>query len=317
MHKTFSTADVPRNHEFGYWRDVIADTYFNLQLSFPSDQEFSGRLDQWDLTTASLSRLVSSGLGYRRLRQHCQVQDRQVLVTVPMQSEVEFSQLGRTTRCSPGQFVLELSEEPYDFGHKQDNAMWVLKVPAAAVKARVGEPSRFCARQYDRNQGVGRLFNDYLQLVTRHCELAHDANVLSLMGTQLVDLLVLSLQQHPDALQSQQSAVRDAHLARIEAYVRQHLADPGLSPQQIAQACCISLRYLHLLFKDTGESVSQWIRDLRLQAAREALSRADKVTSVAQVAYSCGFGDHAQFTHAFRRKFGHTPSDLLRELRSK
>src|SRR5881392_798274 len=105
MHKTFSTVDVPRNHEFGYWRDVIADTYFNLQLSFPNDQEFGGRLDQWDLTTASLSRLVSSGLSYRRLPQYCQTQDRQVLVTVPVQSDVEFSQLGRTTRCSPGQFL--------------------------------------------------------------------------------------------------------------------------------------------------------------------------------------------------------------------
>src|SRR5262249_22633566 len=141
--------------------------------------------------------------------------------------------------------------------------------------------------------------------------------VLSLLSTQLIDLLALSLHQHPDALQSQQSAVRDAHLARIEAYVRQHLTDPDLSPQKIAQACCISLRYLHLLFKDTGDSISQWIRDLRLQTAHEALSRADKSTSVAQIAYTTGFGDHAQFTHAFRKKFGHPPSDLLRAQRGK
>ena len=137
------------------------------------------------------------------------------------------------------------------------------------------------------------------------------------MGTQLIDLLAVSLQQHPDALQSSQSAVRDAHLVRIAAHVRRHLCDPELSPERIAQACGISLRYLHQLFKETGQSVSQWIRDLRLQSAHEALSRASRPTSVAQIAYATGFSDHAQFTHAFRKKFGHPPGEMLRQSRSK
>ncbi len=317
MHTSCSTHEVPHHHAFGHWRDVIANAYFNLELSFHDARQFSGQLDIWNLNSVHLSRLESSGLSYRRLPQHCNAQDRQVLVTVPFKSDVEFSQFGRTTRCSPGQFLLELSEAPYQFEYGTENAMWVLKVPAAALKARIGEPSRFCARPYDNAQGVGRLFSDYLQLLTRHLEVPHADNVLSLMGTQLIDLLAISLQQHPDALQSTTSAVRDAHLARIETHVRRHLCDPGLSPEHIAQACGISLRYLHLLFKDTGESVSQWIRDLRLQSAHEALSSANALTSVAQIAYAVGFGDHAQFTRAYRSKFGHPPSDVLRPLRGK
>lgn len=315
-HKQFSTRDVPENHEFGHWREVIADAYFNLQLGFHDQHRFRGELNLWDLNTLQFSRLESTGLSYRRLRQHCNLQDRQVLVTVPLKSDVEFTQLGRTSRCAPGQFLLELSEEPYEFGHKSENDMWVLKVPAAALKARIGDPSRFCARTYDRSSGVGQLFGDYLALLTRHCESPHGEQVMSLMGTQLVDLLGLALQQHPDALMSQQSAVRDAHLARVDAYVRQHLPDPALSPVMVAQACGISVRYLHLLFKDTGDSVSQWIRELRLQAAHEALTRAaDRRTTVAQIAYSVGFADQAQFSHAFRRKFQRTPSEVLRAAR--
>jgi len=317
MHKRYATDGVQGNQEAGYWRQVISEALFNLEVAFPDDRVVRGRLDQWDLAPISLSLLVSGGLQCRRLRQHCEAEERQLLLTVPVQGDVEFSQLGRSTRCAPGQFVLELSEEPYEFGYGQDSTMWVLKVPVSAVRARIGEPRRFCARQYDGSQGVGRLFHDYLQLVTRHCEMGHAPQLLSTMGTHLVDLLSLSLQQHPDALQSRQSAVRDAHLARIEAYVRQHLSDPELSPGAIAQGCGISPRYLHLLFKDTGDSVSQWIRELRLQFAHEALSRADRSTSVAQVAYAAGFGDHAKFTHAFSRKFGHAPSELLRAARAK
>ncbi len=316
-HQHFTTREVPRNHEFGHWREVIGSAYFHLQLGFENPGAFSGELNLWDLNTLQLSRLESSGLSYRRLRQHCGLQERQVLITVPMKSDVEFSQLGRTTRCSPGEFLLELSEEPYEFGHGADNAMWVLKVPAAALKARVGDPSRFCARRFDRAVGAGRLFSDYFELLTRHCEAQHPEHVLSLMGSQLIDLLAVSLQQHPDPLLSQQSAVRAAHLARIENFVRAHLADSGLAPQRIADACGVSLRYLHLLFKDTGDSVSQWIRDLRLQAAHEALSRADGRTSITRVAFDSGFGDQAQFSHAFRAKFGHAPSELLRASRPK
>ncbi|VTU37648.1 Transcriptional activator NphR [Variovorax sp. PBS-H4] len=318
MHKRYTTTDgAQRNQEADYWREVISEALFNLQVAFNDDGAVRGQLDQWDLAPASLSLLVSGGLDCKRLRQHCDKEERQLLLTVPVQGDVEFSQLGRTTRCAPGQFVLELSEEPYEFGCGQDSTMWVLKVPVSAVKARIGEPRRFCARQYDGSQGVGRLFHDYLQLVTQHCELGHSHQLLSMMGTHLIDLLSLSLQQHPDALQSEQSAVRDAHLVRIEAYVRRHLSDPELSPGTIAEGCGISPRYLHLLFKDTGEPVSQWIRGLRLQFAHEALNRADRSTSVAQIAYAAGFGDHAKFTHAFSRKFGHAPSELLRAARAK
>ncbi|MCW5236279.1 AraC-like ligand-binding domain-containing protein [Verminephrobacter eiseniae] len=315
MHKRFCTRDSAHSHEPGYWREAIANAYFDLQLSFGDEHRFDGQIDIWDLGAIELSLLQSSALAYRRLRQHCRAQDRQMLVTMPFRSQVEFTQLGRSTRCAPGQFLLESSEEPYDFGHGQDNAMWVLKLPVAALKARIGEPSRFCARQYDSLQGLGRLFHDYLQLVARHCRADHGSHVRSLMASQLIDLLALSLQQHPDALQSSHSAVRDAHLARIDAHVHRHLSDPALSPQSIAQAGGISLRYLHQLFKDTGQSVAQWIRELRLQSAHEALSRANGQTTVAQIAYGAGFGDQAQFSHAFRKKFGHAPSEMLRSSR--
>ena len=103
-----------------------------------------------------------------------------------------------------------------------------------------------------------------------------------------------------------------AHLARIDAYVREHLSDPELSPELLAARHGISLRYLHTLFKDTGQSVSQWIRDLRLQRAHEQLLSASPGTSISQIAYACGFNDQSQFNHAFKRRFEHSPGELLK-----
>lgn len=312
MYQRFSTADVPRNHEFGFWRDVIADAYFHLQLNFRDHNSFSGTLESWDLGMVSLSRLDCSALQYQRLNQHCRACAPQILVTVPLRSEVEFSQLGRQTRCAPGQFILEHSDEPYEFSHAARNDMWVLKLPDTALKARVGNTNRFCAQHFDTTSGMGQLFSDYLQLITRHCNPQQSQGALALMGMQLIELLGVALKEAPSVLQSSLSIVRTAHLARIEACARRQLSDPRLGPETIASENGISLRYLHDLFKDTGQTVSQWVRDLRLQSAYEQLSVAPAGSSVAQIAYACGFNDQTQFSHAFKRRYGETPSAVLK-----
>ncbi|MFD2849034.1 hypothetical protein [Eoetvoesiella caeni] len=60
--------------------------------------------------------------------------------------------------------MLELGEEPYDIAYGDSSTMWVLKMPAAAVRLRLGDPRRFSARGYDMQTGIARLFCDYL-----HC----------------------------------------------------------------------------------------------------------------------------------------------------
>ena len=317
MFTHYSTSEVPQHHEYGFWRDVIAKNYFHLQLDFRNNQRFKGSLQAWELGMVSLSKLDCSALRYQRLRQHCQAGEPQILVTVPVFSEVEFSQLGRHTRCAPGQFILEHGDEPYEFSHGADNSMWVIKVPEAALKSRIGNTSRFCAQHFDTTSGMGQLFSDYLQLITRHCGKQPSAAAFALMGAQLIDLLGITLIEAPSVLQSSLSVVRCAHLARIEAFVREHLADPSLSPESVAARHGISLRYLHALFKDTGHSVAQWIRDLRLQSAYEQLLAAPAGgASIAQIAYACGFNDQAQFCHAFKRRYQHSPSELLKNRRT-
>lgn len=312
MFTHYCTTEVPQHHEYGFWREVIAKNYFNLQLDFRNNQRFKGSLHAWELGMVSLSKLDCSALRYQRLRQHCQAEDPQILVTVPLKSEVEFSQLGRQTRCSPGQFILEHSDEPYEFSHGAENSMWVIKVPEIALKSGIGNTSRFCAKHFETTSGMGLLFSDYLQLIMRHCDRQPSAAALALMGVQLIDLLGTALKEEPSVLQSSMSVVRGAHLARIDAYVREHLTDPGLSPELLAARHGISLRYLHVLFQDTGQSVAQWIRDLRLQAAYEQLVAAPTGISIAQLAYACGFNDQAQFSHAFRRRYERSPSQLLK-----
>ncbi|WP_397473592.1 helix-turn-helix domain-containing protein [Pusillimonas sp.] len=314
MHRRYSTDDVPENQRFDYWQDAVCDALFKLRLSAHKKAGFRGQIDRWNFTTSELLRISSDAVKSQRLRKDCDGEDRHILLTLPVSGNVTFSQLGRTANCVAGQSVLELSEEAYDHAYDDGSNMWVLKMPAEAVRLRMSNPRRFIARNFNMQEGVARLFSDYLKLVLYACQ-TNAVEAYPQMGAHLIDLLAIGLQNHPDALQSQSTAVKDAHLLRIESYVRTHLTDPDLSPGSIAQGCGISVRYLHTLFQDTDESVSSWIRNQRLQYANEALQQAGKFTTVAQVAYAAGFTDQSQLTRAFKRRYRRLPSDVLNAAR--
>ena len=59
------------------------------------------------------------------------------------------------------------------------------------------------------------------------------------------------------AVPTSRDARRAAMRAEVRRYVRAHLRDPELDPEAIARAHAISVRALHALFEDTGESVAE------------------------------------------------------------
>ena len=99
------------------------------------------------------------------------------------------------------------------------------------------------------------------------------------------------------------------HLRRVQDYVLEHLHDHDLTPARIARANAISVRYLHLLFQPTGQSVSAWIQQQRLEHCREAL--ADQTfaeRTITEVAAQFGFADSSHFSRAFKRRYGQSPA---------
>ncbi len=317
MKTTITTRGVDLAARSRYWHETIGRTYFPLDLSFRNPETFDGELTSWQLGTVSLSRLTSDALMYRRLPRHLTAQGpEEFLVTVPAKSEVRFCQCGKEVRANPGSFFIERSHEPYEFSHAEAADLWVMKVSSEMLGGRLRTPDRFCSLEFDATNGANGLFVDMVHLIPRR----HDAmteETRATVGRQLVDLLALALQSDERILTSGLSSVRAAHLTRIEAFVRRKIDDPDLGPDQVAAGCGISVRYLHELLRDTNQTLGQWIRDQRLQAAHEDLESATDTRTIAEIAYARGFSDQAQFSRAFRANFGLTPRDVrLRHRRS-
>ena len=309
MVKHISTAGCEPRDRSRHWHETIATTYFPLDLRFADADRFAGDLKIWDLGDVSLSRLASEPLEYRRLLHHFHGErEEHYLVTVPVQSEVFFSQCGKDVRCRPGGLILERSHEPYAFSHDEPSDLWVVKVSAMALSGKIRQPDRFCSLQFDVTRGGGGLFIDMLELIPRRIG-GMSEELRATVGRQLVELLVLALKDDDRTLTSGATAVRAAHLSRIESYVRSRLGDSALDPDAIARACRISTRYLHELFRDANQTLGSWIRDQRLDACREALGDPGRKQTVAEIAYQWGFGNQAQFSRAFKAQFGVPPRE--------
>jgi AraC-like DNA-binding protein len=223
---------------------------------------------------------------------------------------VEFRQLGREVRCDPGGFILERGDEPYRFAYGASNELSVLKISRKSLAEKVRDPDRFCARTIDARSGLPALFTSMMhQLHSMPLSAGRAAEVL---GRQMVEVLALALDEGAGDDHQVRTSVRSGHLRRAEQVIRKHLSNPALSPEMVAEACGISKRYLHELFGDTYQTVSQFIRDERLVAARDLISMAPSL-SMAEVSYRFGFCDQAQFSRLFKSKFGQTPSDWRRD----
>lgn len=312
MAQHFDTRALPPETRRQLWRESVSKAYFELDLEYADPERFTGTLDSFTLGEVSLSLLRSAPLRYRRLASHLSADaEENYLLTVPVKASIEFSQRGRTTVCTPDSFTLERSGEPYEFSYDDPNELRVLKIPAVALGRRVGAPDRLCAVRFDAAGGAGALFADYLGIAARHAPTLGGGSS-GVLSSQLLDLLAIVLEGAAEVGDSDETSVQGAHLRRIEHHIRTHLRDPDLTPATIAAATGVSLRYLHKLFRNSERTVAEFVRELRLQACREALVFGDPRTAIGAIAYEWGFSDQAHFTRAFKRRFGVSPGEARR-----
>lgn len=303
---THTTDPIQPAARAAHWNRVIAQAYFPLDLTFRDAARFQGQLAIRDVGDVSLSRLRTEAMQYERHRHHIATgTGESYLVTIPQTAPVEFRQMGRDVRCDPGGILLERGDEPYRFSYGTANDLCVLKIAKPVLATRLRDPDRFCALVLNGREGIGSLLSTMALQV--QAQAPDDPASATVLGRHLVELLALALDRNAEVHAGGGSAVRAAHLRRAEAVIRRNLSSADLSPEVVADACGISKRYLHELFAGRNGTVSQFIRDARLDAARDALDMPDP-GPLSDVAYRFGFADQAQFSRLFKAKFGETPS---------
>lgn len=128
-----------------------------------------------------------------------------------------------------------------------------------------------------------------------------------------LDLVRLLLTRPIADTQIGREAVARSLATRIEEHVSMRLGEPELSVRSIAETFSISERYVYSILARRGIDLGELIRERRLeQAVRMLEDPAHSLTTIAAVAYRCGYPDHSHFSRTFRSRFGIAPSEWRR-----
>lgn len=101
-------------------------------------------------------------------------------------------------------------------------------------------------------------------------------------------------------------------LSRVLSYIQENL-DCKLSLESLAQMASFSPFHFHRLFSAyVGEPVTSYIRRLRLEKAAEALCQTEE--SITSIALSVGYQTVTAFERSFKKYFGVSPTEYLRNL---
>jgi len=88
-------------------------------------------------------------------------------------------------------------------------------------------------------------------------------------------------------------------------HIRRNALDPELTASVTARAVGMSVRSVHNLMRDTGQSFSEWVLDARVTHARRLLQSAGAgQRKIADIALACGFSDLSHFNRMFKARFG-------------
>ncbi|HPA77203.1 MAG TPA: AraC family transcriptional regulator [Kiritimatiellia bacterium] len=97
-------------------------------------------------------------------------------------------------------------------------------------------------------------------------------------------------------------------IERVLRFIREHQSEP-MRLKELAEVACFSPFHFHRIFSaHAGETLSEYIRRLRLESSAERLCRT--TDAVTEIALDAGYATHGAFTKAFTQHFGRNPSSF-------
>ena len=117
-------------------------------------------------------------------------------------------------------------------------------------------------------------------------------------------------QSHTIPSEIQISGIDSDFIETVNKAIQDNLDDSSFGVEELASCANLSTSQLYRKLKLlTGQIPNAYIRNFRLQAAADLLSKNPGI-SVKSVMYEVGIESASHFSHAFKKKFGYSPSEF-------
>jgi acetamidase/formamidase/AraC-like DNA-binding protein len=257
---------------------------------------------------AVLANIVANA---QRLRRHPTEGDPGILLILLRGGRAELTAPRRAIELAEGDLaIIDLAGE-WQIGWRHAFDATLLAMPRAPLTARLGR-KRVGLPAALGSTVAATAARSVLRALGTNLETMQQAD-LSAGEIATIELIASALLAELKAPEGEMTAVQSAHFRRVAAAIDRQLANPDLTPADIARQEGMSARYLQRLFERRGESFSDYVRGQRLERCRGDLIDPNHAgDSIAAIGLRWGFRDQAHFSRTFSATFGHTPSDVRR-----
>ncbi|RDK00120.1 helix-turn-helix domain-containing protein [Paraburkholderia lacunae] len=296
------------------WLHLLGELFVRLEYvptDVSADKELAAQIESRTFSDLYLHQVASTRQSLMRTPQRAKDSEGEFfLVAMQVSGVGEVKQDGRRAALAPGDFVIYDTTRAYNLDFSAKFQQLVVSVPREHLKTHVPGAENLTACKISGQRPVARL----LSTMVSGLPLAIDDSLPdthTLVSKAVLDLIVANLRSLPEFSEPSSTKLKRYNEKRIKSYVRENLADSGLTVAKIAEALDMSVSSLYRAFEGQAASVAEMIWQERLTAARTALQdRSCAGKSIKEIAFDWGFSDPAHFSRAFRQHFGTTPREF-------
>ncbi len=300
-----ATHDLPPGYQFEAWRNNFAPM---LEFDEPDDVTvgFGGRQVTWDLGCLAFSHIETDALGFVSLPGHTRRDplDHWTLTTL-LYGSVNTVAPARTFEGGAGVVQVHPLGRPFE-GTVTNSEMLMLFVPRDFCAEVTGALN--AAEFSNLSTGMGRLFTDYMFGLAKRLPVIDETELPALVAATRAMILACAAPS-ADHIEEAQEPIASVLIERAHRIIQARLFDPTLAADSLRRELGVSRSRLYRLFEPFG-GVMHYIQRRRLLDAHSALSDPNDRRRIIEIAEQHCFSDGTEFSRAFRREFGCSPTDV-------
>jgi AraC family transcriptional regulator, positive regulator of tynA and feaB len=307
--ESFSTRGLPAAKKLSFWNGIASDTFAAMEVRPHDATLFHGTLQRVHLGALTVMSVCSSAVRIRHTREHiARMATPSYLLLAPLQREMELSTEGAAPiRVRAGEFCLIDHARTYELTHGDSVRTLCIDIPRDRMEARVPHASEMVGRLMKPDSASSRVLLAVLSTLGQEMRPSDGTGLSSAFGESVLSVVAATYLACTENATGRGPGARSK---AFHAYIDSRLADPDLTPAEVASYVGVSERYLRSVLASEGESFSSYVLGQRLQRCAQLLADAGwRDRTITQIAFHSGFSNVTYFGQAFKARFGMTPSD--------
>ncbi|CAN1600389.1 helix-turn-helix domain-containing protein [Pseudomonas mediterranea] len=305
-----NTNSIPLDQRCQLWENYSSEQLIGLRCSSFSDEGF----------TASAKNVHTSDFGITHIEANEHVIERDIQIVKAKPKESVFFSLILSNNSffyqgkecftpNENDIVIYRTDKPYLFGFSSDMQKLIFDMPSDKYRLLFGDTKKLDKPTTIKVDDKKKLL---LTRTLRHLSMQYLQNPKTTNAQTIQDEIVellrhLSLEKEDD---NNGNVLSLSYLISAKRYLLENLEHPNLSCEEIAAACGVSSRHLARIFAKENTTLKQYLLSTRLErAAQLLLSKENKFSNIAEIAYRCGFTNQAHFSRAFKAFAGVAPKN--------